>query len=92
MKKKYIFSLTKNAEKQLADLEKDIRKRILKKLHFFQRQEDPLSSAKPLSHINAYRFRVGDYRIIVAKKDSNQLVILIVLKIGHRRDVYENFN
>jgi mRNA interferase RelE/StbE len=34
-----------------------------------------------------YRIRVGDYRIIYRIQD-NQLLIL-VLKIGHRRDVYQ---
>ncbi len=36
---------------------------------------------------NLYRIRVGNYRIIYSIQD-NQLLIL-VLKIGHRRDVYQ---
>jgi mRNA interferase RelE/StbE len=35
-----------------------------------------------------WRYRVGDYRLICRLED-NKLVVL-VLKIGHRRDVYED--
>jgi mRNA interferase RelE/StbE len=36
---------------------------------------------------NLYRIRVSNYRIIYSIQD-NQLLVL-VLKIGHRRDVYQ---
>lgn len=32
------------------------------------------------------RFRVGDYRIIV--KFYNENVVVLVIRIGHRREVY----
>lgn len=35
-----------------------------------------------------WRYRVGDYRLI-CRIEENRLVVL-VLKIGHRRDVYED--
>jgi mRNA interferase RelE/StbE len=35
---------------------------------------------------NAYRVRVGDYRIVYEVRD-NVLLVLIV-KIGHRREIY----
>jgi mRNA interferase RelE/StbE len=37
---------------------------------------------------NAYKFRVGDYRLIV-DLNKNKLLVLVV-KIGHRRNVYNN--
>lgn len=33
-----------------------------------------------------YRLRIGDYRIIYQIKDS--MLLVLVLKIGHRRDIY----
>lgn len=50
---------------------------------------DPRVHGKPLSSNRAgeWRYRVGDYRIIADIKD--QELIILVIAIGHRRDVYE---
>lgn len=90
MKKSYQFQFSRNTDNDFASLEKDLQARILKKLGFFEHSGDPLSFAKKLQGLeNRYSFRIGDYRVIVAKKDQGTLVILVVVKIGHRREVYE---
>jgi mRNA interferase RelE/StbE len=43
-------------------------------------------NCKKLRVINAYRIRIGDYRIIYEIKDD--ILIVVVLKIGHRKDIY----
>lgn len=50
---------------------------------------NPRVHGKPLSANRAgqWRYRVGDYRIITLIED-NKLIIL-VLTIGHRRDIYK---
>ena len=50
--------------------------------------EDPRLYGKPLSANRAgqWRYRIGDYRII-AKIEDEKLIILVIL-IGHRRDIY----
>jgi mRNA interferase RelE/StbE len=35
---------------------------------------------------DAYRIRVGDYRIIYAVAD--ELLVVLIVKVGHRREVY----
>ena len=81
---RYVFvprSLT-----QLQKLPKDIQRRIIGKLDFFCAQDDPLEFAESLTHrdIGEYRFRVGDYRIVVdAEQDT-----LIVLLVGNRKEIY----
>lgn len=89
MKKNYQFQFSKNAERDFSTLEKSLQKRILKKLEFFEKNKNPLLSAKKLSGFeNKYSFRIGDYRIIVTPKSRQIFVILLVLKIGHRREIY----
>lgn len=49
---------------------------------------DPASLAnqvKALKGVVAYRLRVGDYRVIF----SEDAIVLLVLKVGHRREIYE---
>ncbi len=90
MKKIYQFQFSRNAEKQFADFEIKVQKRIIKKLDFYEKSGDPLSFAKKLKGLDdKFSFRVGDYRLIVVPKDANNFVVLVILKIGHRREVYE---
>ena len=43
---------------------------------------------KKLQNRNAYRVRTGNYRIIYEIKDSE--LIILVIRIRHRSDVYKN--
>ena len=90
MAQRYKFKFSKEAESNLLALPSNIRRRIFTKLEYFEKLEDPLVVAKKLQGTrNKYRFRVGDYRIIVSRLDENTIVLLLILKIGHRKDVYE---
>ena len=51
--------------------------------------EDPRpAGAEKLTDVDAYKIRVGDYRIVYTVKDRS-LVVLIV-KVGNRRDIYKD--
>ncbi len=45
------------------------------------------SGCKKLTGRNAYRLRVGDYRIIYTIDDGR--LVVIVLEVGHRKHIYE---
>ena len=49
---------------------------------------NPRQHGKALTanHSGEWRYRVGDYRIIAEIQDDK--IIILVLTIGHRRDVY----
>ena len=51
--------------------------------------DDPRKIGKPLSanRVGQWRYRVGDYRIITTIQDDR--LIILVITIGHRRDVYK---
>lgn len=84
------IELTKRAKKQLHMLPRTVATRIVKKLHWYALQDDPLSFAKHLTNPKEgeYRFRIGNYRVIVDVK-HNTVHVLIVLDIRKRDHVYD---
>lgn len=89
--KAFQFQFSRNAECSFSSLSSALKSRILKKLSFFEKSSDPLSFAKRLCGLNnVFRFRIGEYRVIVTPKDREVLVVLLILKIGHRREVYKS--
>lgn len=89
----YKVVYTKLSQKDLNKLDPSIVRRILKKVDEFSRQSDPLEFAKKLIGfvLDTYRFRVGDYRVVFRLDPQNQqLVILVVLRVRHRKEVYKN--
>lgn len=82
---KYTVILAKSAQKQLDKLPDDTRGRVLRKLSTLE--ANPRSpDTKKLKGTDAYRVRVGDYRIIYEIEDGKLLIL--VIQIGHRREVY----
>ena len=67
------------AVQQLRAFPKTVQVRIAKKILFYASQTDPLSFGKHLVGYDAYRFRVGDFRVI-ADIDGDTLVVLLIVK------------
>jgi mRNA interferase RelE/StbE len=60
-------------------------KRILARIEALREDPRPAGSVK-LSGLEYYRVRQGDYRIVYEIVDDQ--LIVIVVKIGHRREIY----
>ncbi len=71
--------LAPKARERLDELPKNAQQRILDKLHWFSLQNDPLAFAEHVSGFNAYRFRIGMYRVFF-EIDNNVLYILTIRK------------
>ena len=69
----------------IAKLPRDIRRRIADRLAALSDDPRPPGSAK-LAGKDAYRIRVGDYRIVYTIHDKE--LVVIVIDAGHRREVY----
>ena len=61
-------------------------RRILARTERLRDDAHPPGSAKLEGHENRYRLRQGDYRILYSVDDVR--VIVTIVKVGHRRDVY----
>ena len=88
---KYELLLTKKAKDDFLMLEKCIQKRIANKLRFFILSKNPLKYAKKLKdyRLGTYRFRIGDYRAIFDVDKKGNIIILMILRVKHRKEVYE---
>jgi mRNA interferase RelE/StbE len=77
------------AEKQFSKLGKSAQQEIEKYISkHLESEEDPCRFGKPyLSIKGAWRYRVGDYRLVCLLQ--NQQLIVLVVKVGHRRNVYD---
>jgi mRNA interferase RelE/StbE len=75
---------TDTAKRQLKKLERHIQERIVDKVRFFVSQSDPLEFAEPLTGYDAYRFRIGDYRVTFELEDD----MVRVLSIRRRDEAY----
>ena len=80
------FVFTKEAKKLFQKLEASVRYRIEEKLRELQGFHDErsismLHDAAPATH----RLRVGDYRLILSRKDDDSFFII---DVGHRSSIY----
>lgn len=81
----YNITISKSAQKQLNKLQNDIADRIIDSIYTLA--DDPRPSGyKKLKGREAYRIRVGDYRVIYEIFDNVLLIDIIAL--GHRKDIY----
>ncbi len=87
---RYSIRLSQQALRQLQKLEKNTARRIIDKLYFFEKTQNPLLCAKKLKdrRCGEYRFRIGEYRVIFDIENEKDLVIINILVIKHRKDVY----
>ena len=86
----YRVEFTSAAKKELKKLDIYTQKIILLWLKKnLEGCTNPRVHGKPLSanRSGQWRYRIGDYRIIVKIEDGR--LIILVIAIGHRRDIYE---
>jgi mRNA interferase RelE/StbE len=82
---KYQVEVAPRVAKDLAGLSKIARLRVVSTIDKLANDPRP-PGAKRLVGENAYRVRIGDYRIIYEIHDD-RLVVLVV-RVGHRREIY----
>ena len=84
---RYIIVLSRKAEKILDSLSDNIAEPIHNAIISLEENPRPKESKK-LKDRNAYRVRVGNYRIIYEIFDNR--LIIHVIAVGHRKDIYRN--
>ncbi len=82
----YNVVLSKKAEKFLDTLSDKTLMPIIKALERLAKNPRPYGYLK-MKGVDAYRIRVGDYRIIYEIEDN--ILLIDVIDIGHRKNIYE---
>jgi mRNA interferase RelE/StbE len=82
----YKIVIKKSAAKELAAIPGRDRDRIIGRIRSLADDPRPPGSLK-LSGEEKYRVRQGDYRILYEIEDN--VLVVVVVRIGHRRDVYD---
>ena len=85
-KPEYTVLILPSAQKQLNKLPNAIATRIEDKMMELEQDPRP-AGCKKLKGRDAWRIRIGDYRVIYEIHDGR--LIVTVITIGHRREVYE---
>lgn len=75
--------------RQLKKLDKPMRGRVLDALERLGTFENPQAHCKALTHNRSglWRYRVGDYRVILKMYRSRLLIVAV--EVGHRSRIYD---
>ncbi len=82
----YELIYSPSALKALEKLDKSIQQRVIIALERLRIRPESCD-IKKLAGMPGYRFRVGDYRVIFDMEEDK--LKLLVIKIGHRKNVYD---
>lgn len=86
----YRVEFTKSAQKEFDKLPEKVQSKTIEALHLLSLHPySDLLKIKKLKGAEAlYRIRLGDYRVVYEIR--NDRLVVVVIKIGHRREVYKN--
>ncbi|MBA3620521.1 MAG: type II toxin-antitoxin system RelE/ParE family toxin [Acidothermales bacterium] len=84
----YRITLAPPAARQLRKLDPQARRRIQAALELLAVEPRPPAATQLVGGSGEWRVRTGDYRIVYEIEDDHLLVL--VLRVGHRREVYRS--
>lgn len=82
----YRIEVAPSAVRQLRNLDPTARRRVQAAIELLAIDPRPTGTKKLVGGDGEWRARTGDYRIIYEIQD--QLLVVLVLAVGHRRNVY----
>jgi mRNA interferase RelE/StbE len=83
----YRIEFTSRALRELDRLSADIRQRAVARAEALSPDPRPPGAKKLTRYASRYRIRVGEYRIVYEIRD--QVLVVLVLTVGHRKSVYK---
>jgi mRNA interferase RelE/StbE len=87
---RYTIKFKKPAVKALRKLPRSAQKRIAGKINSMEENLPSPETTKMEGNNSFHKVRVGDYRIIY--EIQNDVLIILIVKIGNRKDVYRHLS
>lgn len=87
---KYTIELKNSAAKALRKLPRSIQNRIANKINSMENNLPAPETTKMEGNNPFHKVRVGDYRIIY--EIQKDILVILVVKIGNRKDVYRHIS
>ncbi|MHB1173449.1 MAG: type II toxin-antitoxin system RelE family toxin [Lacisediminihabitans sp.] len=84
----YSVRIAPAAERQLRKFDPQARRRVQAAIDLLATSPRPPKAVQLVGGAGEWRVRTGDYRIIYEIQDDK--LIVLVLRTGHRRDIYES--
>jgi mRNA interferase RelE/StbE len=82
----YEIEFSSKAEKQFKKLETSVQSRLARKIDNLSTEPKPAGYTKLSGEQDIYRIRAGDFRVVYTIKKTK--LVVLILKIGHRREIY----
>jgi len=84
----YSVRIAPAAERQLRKFDPPVRRRVQAAIDLLAQDPRPPKAVQLVGGSGEWRVRTGDYRIIYEIQDDK--LIVLVLRLGHRREIYES--
>lgn len=82
----FSIQVSRTAERQLKQLPTAARERVVRAVRTLANDPFPQGCRKLTGYDDVFRIRVGPYRVLYSVNAG--ALIVIVLKVGHRKNVY----
>jgi mRNA interferase RelE/StbE len=82
----YRIEFTRATEREISKLSEPIRGRVLDSISGLANNPRPTRAKKLTGRKNAWRIRIGDFRVIYEVVDS--VLTVTVIRVANRREVY----
>jgi len=86
----YRIEIKRSAAKALKKIPKANRKRIVEKIDSLAESPPNPDTTKMKGNNPFHKVRIGDYRIVYEIQED--VLVMLVIKIGHRKDIYRNLS
>ena len=85
---RYTVEIARRAIKSIAGLPRNEQRRVRAAIDLLSDEPRPPNCIALAGEESVYRVRVGDYRILYEVIDAR--LVIHVIRVGHRRDVYRS--